>query len=112
DVGRGQLDWSIRQDDRVTAIEQTDVRDFDGARVGDVGLAVVDVSFISLRTVLPSIAKLAKTAPILALVKPQFEVGRDRVGKGGIVRDPELHVDALSSVVARARELGLHCRAA
>ena len=112
DVGRGQLDWSIRQDERVTTIEQTDVRDVDASRVGDADLVVADVSFISLRTVLPPIATLAGGAPIVALVKPQFEVGRERVGKGGVVRDPELHVDALTSVIDRARELGLQCRAA
>jgi 23S rRNA (cytidine1920-2'-O)/16S rRNA (cytidine1409-2'-O)-methyltransferase len=111
DVGRGQLEWSIRQDERVTVIEQTDVRDVDPSAVGDVGLVVADVSFISLRTVLPHIAALAGGAPIVALVKPQFEVGRGRVGKGGIVRDPALHEEAVADVIVRARELGLECRA-
>ena len=109
DVGRGQLDWSMRTDERVTPVEETDVRDVDASTVGEVDLVVADVSFISLRTVLPSIAALADGAPIIALVKPQFEVGRTRVGKGGIVRDPSLHVDAVRSVVARAHELALRC---
>ena len=109
DVGRGQLDWSIRRDERVTSLESTDVRNADRAAVGNVGLVVADVSFISLRTVLPHIALLAEDAPIVALVKPQFEVGPRRVGKGGIVRDPALHDEAVASVVARAEQLGLRC---
>jgi len=109
DVGRGQLDWSMRTDERVTSLEETDVREVTASVVGDVGLVVADLSFISLRTVLPNIASLAGGAPIVALVKPQFEVGRTRVGSGGIVRDPALHVDAVRTVVTRARELGLRC---
>ena len=109
DVGRGQLDWSIRRDERVTSLESTDVRNADRAAVGNVGLVVADVSFISLRTVLPHIALVAQDAPIVALVKPQFEVGPRRVGKGGIVRDPALHDEAVASVVARAEQLGLRC---
>jgi 23S rRNA (cytidine1920-2'-O)/16S rRNA (cytidine1409-2'-O)-methyltransferase len=112
DVGRGQLDWSIRQDDRVVAIEETDVRDVDPSCVGAVDLVVADVSFISLRTVLPAIVTLAGFSPIVALVKPQFEVGRGRVGKGGIVRDPSLHIEALTAVLVKAKELGRCCRAA
>jgi 23S rRNA (cytidine1920-2'-O)/16S rRNA (cytidine1409-2'-O)-methyltransferase len=112
DVGRGQLDWSIRQDDRVVAIEETDVRDVDPSCVGAVDLVVADVSFISLRTVLPAIVTLAGSSPIVALVKPQFEVGRGRVGKGGIVRDPSLHIEALTAVLVKAKELGRCCRAA
>jgi 23S rRNA (cytidine1920-2'-O)/16S rRNA (cytidine1409-2'-O)-methyltransferase len=107
DVGRGQLDWSIRSDERVTSMEQTDVRDASG--IGDVDLVTADVSFISLRTVLPSIAALAGGAPIVALVKPQFEVGRERVGKGGVVTDPDAHAGAVRAVVDRAAELGLQC---
>ena len=112
DVGRGQLDWSIRQDDRVTALESTDVRDLDPSAVGDVDLVVVDVSFISLRTVLPHIAALAAGAPMVPLVKPQFEVGRSRVGSGGVVRDRSLHIEVVAGVVTRACELGLSCRGA
>lgn len=112
DVGRGQLDWSIRRDERVTPLESTDVRDVDPSTVGELDLVVVDVSFISLRTVLPQIAALARRAPIVALVKPQFEVGRARVGKGGVVRDRSLHVETVAAVVTRAQDLGLRCRGA
>ena len=107
DVGRGQLDWSLRNDERVTSLESTDVRD--APAIGDVDLVVADVSFISLRTVLPYIKALATGAPIVALVKPQFEVGRNRVGKGGVVRDPQLHADAVRDVVERAAAIGLEC---
>jgi len=91
DVGRGQLAWRLRQDPRVVNLERTDVRAL-GALPEPAGLAAVDVSFISLRLVLPPIgALLAARAPVLALVKPQFEAGRGRVGRGGIVRDHGVH---------------------
>ena len=111
DVGRGQLDHSLRTDDRVTVMEHTDVRNVTPAEIGDVDVVVVDVSFISLRTVLPAIVRLAEHAPIVALVKPQFEVGRGRVGKGGVVRDAELHREAVEGVIAKAVELGWRCDA-
>jgi 23S rRNA (cytidine1920-2'-O)/16S rRNA (cytidine1409-2'-O)-methyltransferase len=111
DVGRGQLAWSLRQDDRVTVLERTDVRDVDPAEIGAVDLVVADLSFISLRTVLPSIAALAGGAPIVALVKPQFEVGKGRVGKGGVVRDPALHAEAVAGVVEKAESIGVRCGA-
>jgi 23S rRNA (cytidine1920-2'-O)/16S rRNA (cytidine1409-2'-O)-methyltransferase len=110
DVGRGQIDWSLRSDERVTVMEETDVRDVES--IGEVDLAVADVSFISLRTVLPHVARVAPGVPVIALVKPQFEVGRRRVGKGGIVRDPTLHVSALASVVEAAEGAGLRTRGA
>ena len=106
DVGRGQLAWSLRQDERVTVLERTDIRDVDAAAIGPVDLVVADLSFISLRTVLPSILELAGDAPVVALVKPQFEVGKGRVGKGGVVRDPQLHAEAVDGVVAKATSLG------
>jgi 23S rRNA (cytidine1920-2'-O)/16S rRNA (cytidine1409-2'-O)-methyltransferase len=109
DVGRGQLAWPLRQDARVKVIEQTDVRSADTGDVGSVGLVVADLSFISLRTVLPAIATLSAGAPIVALVKPQFEVGKGRVGKRGVVRDETLHREAVDAVVAKAREIGLAC---
>jgi 23S rRNA (cytidine1920-2'-O)/16S rRNA (cytidine1409-2'-O)-methyltransferase len=112
DVGRGQLAWSLRTDERVTVLEQTDVRDAAGRDLGEFGLAVADLSFISLRTVLAPIAALAGRAPILALVKPQFEVGRRRVGKGGVVRDPALHQEAIAVVATSAERMGLSCVAA
>ena len=111
DVGRGQLDHSLRTDDSVIVMERTDVRNVSPDDVGVVDLVVVDVSFISLRTVLPAIVRLASSAPIVALVKPQFEVGRGRVGKGGVVRDAELHREAVESVIAAAAELGWRCEA-
>jgi 23S rRNA (cytidine1920-2'-O)/16S rRNA (cytidine1409-2'-O)-methyltransferase len=112
DVGHGQLDWSLRRDARVKVLERTDVRELDPATVGEVDLVTVDVSFISLRTVLPSIAALAGRAAVLALVKPQFEVGRRNVPPGGVVRDPDLQARAVAGVVHAAEKLGLRCRAA
>lgn len=100
DVGKGQLHASLAGDPRVTALEECDARTLDRTLVPDaVGAIVVDVSFISLRKALPS--ALALTAPgcwLVALVKPQFEVGREGVGKGGIVRDVALHEQALADV--------------
>jgi 23S rRNA (cytidine1920-2'-O)/16S rRNA (cytidine1409-2'-O)-methyltransferase len=111
DVGRGQLAWSIRSDPRVTVMERTDVRDATPESVGMLDLVVADVSFISLRTVLPSIVSLAGSAPIVALCKPQFEVGKGRVGKGGIVTDPALHEEAVAGVISFAESLGRRCTA-
>ena len=114
DVGYGQLAWKLRQDPRVTVLERTNARSL----VSDLlpeppDLAVVDVSFISLRTVLPPVAAVVKPAgQIVALVKPQFEVGRGRVGKGGVVRDPTLRAEAVTSVRNEAQRLGLHVRGA
>ncbi len=101
DVGYGQLAWTLRQDPRVVVIERTNIRHMTAASVPDpVDLAVIDVSFISLTIVVPSVLKfLKKEGGIVALIKPQFEVGRENVGKGGVVRDPALHrqvVDTLS----------------
>ena len=111
DVGHGQLAWSLRTDERVTVLEKTDIRSLDASVIGHIDLVVVDVSFISLRTVLDAIVAAAAGAPIVALVKPQFEVGRARVSKGGLVTDPALHAEAIDGVVARASELGRRCTA-
>jgi 23S rRNA (cytidine1920-2'-O)/16S rRNA (cytidine1409-2'-O)-methyltransferase len=93
DVGHGQLAWKLRNDPRVVVLERTNARYLSRAEVPDpVDLVTCDVSFIGLETVLP--APLALTAPgarLVALIKPQFEVGKGRVGKGGVVRDPDLH---------------------
>ncbi len=93
DVGHGQLAWKLRQDPRVVVLERTNARYLDRGQVADaIDLVVCDASFIGLETVLP--APLSLTCPgarLLALIKPQFEVGRARVGKGGVVRDPERH---------------------
>jgi len=109
DVGYGQLAWKLRQDPRVVVIERTNARHLTPAMLPEVpALAVVDVSFISLATVLPAVAGVvAPGGTIVALVKPQFEVGRGRVGKGGVVRDPGLRAEAVASVRAAAERLGL-----
>lgn len=109
DVGYGQLAWALRQDERVTVLDRTNVRDLTPDAVGGAAdIAVADLSFISLTTVLPALAGVVDPAGDLVLmVKPQFEVGRERLGKGGVVRDPELRVEAVLTVAARAWSLGL-----
>ena len=111
DVGYGQLAWSLRQDPRVTLLERTNIRLLDPTTLPSTpDLAVVDVSFISLRLVLPIVVDaLAPGGDIVALVKPQFEVGKGQVGSGGVVRDPALHVATVASVRACALGLGLDC---
>jgi 23S rRNA (cytidine1920-2'-O)/16S rRNA (cytidine1409-2'-O)-methyltransferase len=109
DVGYGELDWRIRNDERVTVLERTNVR---GLSPDDIpyapDLIVVDVSFIGLDRVLPALtACAAQRFDLLALVKPQFQLGRGRVGKGGVVREPADRLEALVSVGAAAHELGL-----
>lgn len=108
DVGYGQLAWSLRTDSRVTVVERTNVRDLSAASIGGpVELVVADLSFISLTTVLPAlIACAAPNADIVPMVKPQFEVGREQVGAGGVVRDPALRAAAVLAVACRAEELG------
>ena len=118
DVGYGQTAWSLRSDGRVTLRERTNLRHLTAAElygpddpVAD--LAVADVSFISLVLVLPALLALLKAPQaraeldLVVLVKPQFEVGKARVGKGGVVRDPAAHCDAIAGVVAAAQALGL-----
>ena len=108
DVGHGQLDWKIASDGRVTVIDRTNIRHMPPERIPErCTLAVVDVSFISLRLVLPALPKLVVPgAPALVLVKPQFEVGRDKVGKGGIVRDDADRRQAIDDVAGAAQALG------
>jgi 23S rRNA (cytidine1920-2'-O)/16S rRNA (cytidine1409-2'-O)-methyltransferase len=108
DVGQGQLDWKIASDGRVTVLDKTNVRYLTPDRLPQVcDLAVVDVSFISLRLVLPALPPLlVSEAAVIALVKPQFEVGRGQVGKGGIVRDEQARAEALAAVARAAQELG------
>lgn len=107
DVGYGQLAWSLRNDPRVVVLERTNVRDLTVDAIGGaVDLVVADLSFISLATVLSALASCASDdADIVPMVKPQFEVGKDRVGAGGVVSDPELRVDAVLTVARRAAEL-------
>jgi 23S rRNA (cytidine1920-2'-O)/16S rRNA (cytidine1409-2'-O)-methyltransferase len=110
DVGYGQLAWSLRSDDRVTVLERTNVRELTAEAIdGRVDLVVADLSFISLSTVLPALVSCASAdADIVPMVKPQFEVGKDRVGAGGVVSDPQLRADAVLSVARRAAELQWH----
>ena len=100
DVGYGQLAWSLRQDPRVIVIERTNVRHMtDDAIPAPVDLVTIDVSFISLKIVVPAIIKFLKPdASILALIKPQFEVGKKQVGKGGVVKQPELHQQVIKEL--------------
>ncbi|MET7463954.1 TlyA family RNA methyltransferase [Nonomuraea sp. NPDC005501] len=112
DVGYGQLAWSLRTDERVTVMERVNVRDLTPDMVGEPPTLVVgDLSFISLRLVLPALAEVAaQAADLVMLVKPQFEVGKELVGAGGVVRDPELRARAVRDVAGRALELGLSVR--
>lgn len=112
DVGYGQLAWSLRTDDRVTVMERVNVRELTPEMVGEPpSLIVGDLSFISLRLVLPALASVAAPrADFVLLVKPQFEVGKDLVGAGGVVRDPVLRAGAVRAAAAKARELGLVVR--
>jgi 23S rRNA (cytidine1920-2'-O)/16S rRNA (cytidine1409-2'-O)-methyltransferase len=112
DVGHGQLDWRLRQDPRVVVMEGVNARllapgDLDGT----FALVTVDVSFISLALVLPALLPfLAAGSDVVALVKPQFEAGKGKVGKGGVVRDPGVREDAITGVITAAAALGLECR--
>ena len=107
DVGYGQLAWSLRSDPRVTVMERTNVRELTAAAIGGpVDLVVADLSFISLSTVLPALTACASAdADIVPMVKPQFEVGKDRVGPGGVVSDPALRAESVLTVARRAAEL-------
>ena len=109
DVGYGQLAWSLRTDRRVTVLDRTNVRELTPDLVGGpVELVVGDLSFISLRLVLPALASCASAdADLVLMVKPQFEVGRERLGSGGVVRDVALHAEAVREVAATAAGLGL-----
>src|SRR3954471_3906173 len=109
DVGYGQLAWPIRTDERVVVLERTNVRTLTPDMIGGpVGLTVADLSFISLRLVLPALAGCTAADGDLALmVKPQFEVGRERVGAGGVVRDPALRAQAVLDVAAAGADAGL-----
>jgi 23S rRNA (cytidine1920-2'-O)/16S rRNA (cytidine1409-2'-O)-methyltransferase len=109
DVGYGQMAWKIRQDPRIVVIERTNVRDIDPALVPEkVDITVIDVSFISLEKVIPSVLRFLKPeAGIVALIKPQFEVGKGQVGKGGIVRDEAARNTAVEKVRTAFQSAGL-----
>ena len=111
DVGYGQLAWKLRQDPRVVAIERTNIRHMPLAMIPEaVDLATIDVSFISLKIVVPAVMAFLKAeAFILALIKPQFEVGKDQVGKGGVVRDPTLHNRVIKDLSSFFSGTGLGC---
>ncbi|MNI20725.1 Hemolysin A [compost metagenome] len=111
DVGYNQLDWSLRNDERVRVMERTNFRftkreDLEGPTPT---FATIDVSFISLRIILPPLKEiLGEQGTVVALIKPQFEAGREKVGKSGVVRDAEVHIEVLERVLAFAEETGLH----
>ncbi len=109
DVGYGQLDWKIRSDPRVVVMERTNVRYVTPEQLGEpLDLSVVDVSFISLRIVLPVIKTLLKPneGQVLCLIKPQFEAGKEKVGKKGVVRDPAVHEEVLEDFVQMVNGIG------
>jgi len=110
DVGYGQLAWPLRTDPRVTVLDRTNVRELTADRLDGppAELVVADLSFISLALVLPALRSVATPdADFVLMVKPQFEVGRDRLGQGGVVRDPGLRAEAVRTVAAAAGRLGL-----
>lgn len=108
DVGYGQLAWKIRSDPRVVCMERTNIRNVTPEQLGEpLDLSVVDVSFISLKLVLPVIWQLLKPeGQVLCLIKPQFEAGKNKVGKKGVVRDPEVHREVLEHMLEVFREIG------
>ncbi len=112
DVGYGQLAWALRTDPRVVCMERTNIRYVTPEDLGEpLDLSVVDVSFISLRLVLPAVQKLLKpTGQVLCLIKPQFEAGKDKVGKKGVVREKSTHVEVLEQFLELADELGFTVR--
>lgn len=112
DVGRGQLAWRLRTDSRVVNLERTDIRQANPLP-DQISLATIDVAFISLRQVLPAVQRLlAEDGEAIALVKPQFEAGRRQVGRGGIVRDPAVHVAVLQDILSVASASGWRLLAA
>jgi 23S rRNA (cytidine1920-2'-O)/16S rRNA (cytidine1409-2'-O)-methyltransferase len=107
DVGYGQLDSRLRSDPRVTVMERTNARHLEASALPETpDLVAIDVAFISVRLLLPMLAREFPSCELIILVKPQFEVGREQVGKGGVVRDPELRAAAAADVVQCAEELG------
>jgi len=108
DVGYGQLDWKIRSDERVVVMERTNIRYVTPEDLGEpLDLSVIDVSFIGLEIVLPTIKTLLKpTGQVLCLIKPQFEAGKENVGKKGVVRDPKIHKMVLDNFVSLVNSLG------
>ncbi|WP_295919186.1 TlyA family RNA methyltransferase [Anaerovibrio lipolyticus] len=108
DVGYGQLAWSLRTDERVVNMERTNVRNVTPEDIGQlIDLASIDVAFISLEKVLPAVkAMLKPDGQVVALIKPQFEAGKEKVGKKGVVRDPKVHLKVIHKVIDTAHEMG------
>jgi 23S rRNA (cytidine1920-2'-O)/16S rRNA (cytidine1409-2'-O)-methyltransferase len=107
DVGYGQLAWKLRSDPRVVVLDRTNARYLE-TLPESIDVCTIDAAFISLKLILPAVVKWLKAdAHIVALIKPQFEAGRDRVGKGGVVRDPIVHADVLRSILNFAHEIEL-----
>lgn len=108
DVGYGQLAWEIRNDPRVVCMERTNIRYVTHEQIPDIiELAVIDVSFISLKIVLPAVrALMGDCGNVYCLIKPQFEAGRDKVGKKGVVRDPEVHAEVIENFIKNAEDAG------
>ena len=112
DVGHGQLAWKLRNDERVVCMEKTNIRYVTPEDIADpIGFASIDVSFISLRLILPVLRTLlVPGSDCMALVKPQFEAGRESVGKKGIVRDPKVHADVLKRMISFSAAEGYICK--
>lgn len=112
DVGHGQLDWKLRNDERVVCMEKTNIRYVVPEDIGEPPSFVsIDVSFISLTKVLGPVWNLmAPEGSVVCLIKPQFEAGREKVGKKGVVRDPKVHEEVIRKVIAYARSIGFFCR--
>ena len=108
DVGYGQLAWELRTDERVVCMERTNIRHVTPEQIGDaLDLAVIDVSFISLKLVLPAVKALLKQGgQVATLIKPQFEAGREKVGKKGVVREKSTHIEVIEKIVHLAEGLG------
>ncbi len=110
DVGYGQLDWKLRQDPRVVNLERTNIRYLRKETIGEVpDIATVDLSFISLKKVLPVLTEIG-IPEIIALIKPQFEAGREKVGKKGVVRDPEVHRQVVNDIIEFGKSRGLELK--
>ena len=112
DVGYGQLDWKLRNNPRVVTIEKTNIRYFNGKEIkSPVDLATIDVSFISLDKVLPKVKELIrKRGEIVSLIKPQFEAVREKVPRGGVVKDRKVHQEVIDKIKLLARDLGLEVK--
>lgn len=110
DVGYGQFAWKLRQDPRVVNMERTNIRYVSRDDIGEaIDFASIDVSFISLKLVLPVAHELlSDNGELVALIKPQFEAGRDQVGKKGVVRDPKVHKQVIETILSFAREIGFY----